>query len=161
MMHLITGNTGSGKTTYALQLKQDINGILFSIDHWNKTLFLDDKKATDGVDWFLERIQRSDTMIKSLVVQLETAGTPAVLDLGFAKKDRRAAFYAFAKANSIPYQLHFLDIKTETRKDRVQQRNVKKGETYQFNVSEADFEFMETWFEGLTDDELAMAKVIQ
>lgn len=161
MMHLITGNTGAGKTTYALQLKKELSGVVFSIDHWNKTLFLDDKKTTDGVDWFLERIQRSDAMIQSLVVQLEAVSTPTILDLGFAKMERREAFYAFAKANSIPYTLHFLDLDTETRKSSVLQRNIEKGETFQFEVSATDFEFMETWFEPPTDDEIKLAKIIR
>lgn len=37
MIHLIIGNTGSGKTTYANQLKAELNGVLFSIDKWNNT----------------------------------------------------------------------------------------------------------------------------
>ncbi len=160
MIHLILGNTGAGKTTYALSLKEQEQGVIFSIDHWNKTLFLDDKTSEDGVDWFLERIHRSDTMIQSLVVQLAAAGTPAILDLGFAKTARRARFYAFAKAYNIPFQLHFLDIPLETRKQRVKQRNQEKGATFQFEVSETDIEFMETWFEKPTPNELADAIII-
>ena len=35
MIHLIVGNTGSGKTTYSNKLKNEINAITFSIDKWN------------------------------------------------------------------------------------------------------------------------------
>lgn len=160
MIYLITGNTGAGKTTYSLGLKKSVNGILFSIDYWNKTLFLDDKQETDGVDWFLERIGRSDQMIQSLVLQLDEAGTPAILDVGFAKRDRRKRFYAFAKAHQIPYELHFLDIDKEVRKERILQRNQEQGETYEFDVSEDDFEFMETWFESPLEEELLNATII-
>lgn len=160
MIHIILGNTGAGKTTYGLSLKEKERGVIFSIDHWNKMLFLDDKTPEDGVDWFLERIQRSDTMIQSLVIQLAEAGTPAILDLGFAKKERREAFYAFAKAYNIPIQLHFLDIPSEIRKQRVVQRNQEKGATFQFEVSETDFDFMETWFERPTPKEVEDAIII-
>nr|WP_299684067.1 ATP-binding protein [uncultured Dokdonia sp.] len=160
MIHMILGNTGAGKTTYALSLRDKEQGVIFSIDHWNKTLFLDDKTPEDGVDWFLERIERSDTMIQSIVAQMATAGTPAILDLGFAKKERRDRFYAFAKAYNIPIQLHFLDIPLEIRKQRVMQRNQEKGETFQFEVSETDVEFMESWFEKPTPKELAHAHII-
>jgi tRNA A37 N6-isopentenylltransferase MiaA len=46
MIHLIVGNTGAGKTTYSNALRKKTNGVIFSIDKWNKTLFLADKKAT-------------------------------------------------------------------------------------------------------------------
>jgi predicted kinase len=160
MIHLILGNTGAGKTTYAQTLKEQLKGVIFSVDHWNKTLFLDDKKETDGVDWFLERIARGDAMIQSLVQQLEAAGVDSILDLGFAKASRRASFYAFAKAHNLPYQLHFLDIKKEIRRQRVVQRNTEKGATFQFIVSDTDFEFMETWFERPDTKELVDAKMI-
>ena len=32
MIHLIVGNTGSGKTTYSNELKRMTKGIIFSID---------------------------------------------------------------------------------------------------------------------------------
>jgi len=44
MIHILIGNTGAGKTTYALELKKKTKGIIFSIDKWNKSLFLADKK---------------------------------------------------------------------------------------------------------------------
>lgn len=50
MIHLIVGNTGSGKTTYSNELKSKNDGIIFSIDKWNNTLFLADKKPTDGLE---------------------------------------------------------------------------------------------------------------
>jgi predicted kinase len=94
------------------------------------------------------------------VNQLEEAGVDSILDLGFAKEERREDFYAFAKANSFNYQLHFLDITKETRRQRVVKRNTEKGDTFQFEVSKADFEFMETWFERPTDKELVGATLI-
>ena len=157
MIHLILGNTGAGKTTYAQTLKQKHQGVIFSIDHWNKTLFLPDKTPGDGVDWFLERIARSDAMIQSLVVQLEGAGVCSILDLGFAKKARRMAFYAFAKANNYDYKVHYLDIPKAQRRQRVIQRNREKGPSFQFEVSPEDFEFMETWFEAPQAKELQNA----
>lgn len=48
MIHLIVGNTGSGKTTYSRELKQKTNGVIFSIDKWNNALFLTDKNLLMG-----------------------------------------------------------------------------------------------------------------
>ncbi|GHC58067.1 AAA family ATPase [Ulvibacter litoralis] len=154
MIHLIVGNTGAGKTTYARELKKKTNGIIFSIDAWNNTLFLPDKKETDGLDWFLERIERAETLMQQLILQLHESRVDAILDLGLSKINHREKFRQFAIAHDIECKLHFLDIPKEVRKERVLQRNTEKGDTFEFEVTEENFEFMETWFERPTDDEL-------
>lgn len=160
MIHLIVGNTGSGKTTYANELKQNIKGVVFSIDQWNNTLFFPDKKETDGLDWFLERIDRVEAMIMQLIHQLETANTDAILDLGLSKFEHREKFRAFAQQYNYKYQIHFLDIPKATRLERVMQRNQEKGATYEFEVSQENFDFMETWFERPNEAELSQGIII-
>ena len=160
MIHLIVGNTGSGKTTYSLKLKSKNNGIVFSIDKWNKTLFLPDKKEGDGLAWFLERIDRAESIILGLVLQLESDGTDSILDLGLSKFEHRDKFRNFAKTNNFEIKLHILDISKENRKKRILQRNIAKGETFQFEVTDENFEFMENWFERPTDIELENAIII-
>ena len=142
MIHLIVGNTGSGKTTYANQLKRKNKGIIFSIDKWNKTLFLKDKKPNDGLEWFLERIERSEKLIMDLVKQLENANTDAILDLGLSKFEHREKFRNFANENGYELKTHFLNISKETRLERVMKRNEEKGATFEFEVSKENFDFM-------------------
>lgn len=153
-MHLVVGNTGSGKTTYSNQLKKEVKGVLFSIDKWNNTLFLKDKTETDGLPWFLERIERSEVLILDLILQLKDNNTDAILDLGLSKFQHREKFRSFAKTNAIEVKLHYLDIPKNTRKQRILNRNDEKGKTYEFEVTEADFNFMESWFESPTKSEL-------
>ncbi|WP_255518924.1 MULTISPECIES: ATP-binding protein [unclassified Aquimarina] len=147
MIHLIVGNTGSGKTTYSTELKSKTNGIIFSIDKWNKTLFLADKKKDDGLEWFLERIDRAEKMIMELVRQLENSKTDSILDLGLSKFEHREKFRKFAESNEYELKIHFLDISKETRWKRVMKRNNEKGATYEFEVTKENFDFMENWFE--------------
>ncbi|MEL0456617.1 ATP-binding protein [Flavobacteriaceae bacterium SZ-1-7] len=154
MIHLIVGNTGSGKTTYSNALKKKTNGIIFSIDKWNNTLFLADKKPTDGLEWFLERIERAEKMIMDLVKQLENSNTDSILDLGLSKFEHREKFRKFAKLNDFAIKIHFLDIPQETRLNRVMKRNTEKGETFEFEVSKENFDFMESWFEKPTEKEM-------
>lgn len=154
MIHLIVGNTGSGKTTYALQLKQQTKGIVFSIDKWNKTLFLPDKNDEDGLDWFLERIERSESIIQDLIMQLEYSNTDSILDLGLSKLSHREKFRHFAHQNNFQIQTHFLNISKEKRWAQIQKRNLEKGETFEFEVSKENFDFMEKWFEAPTQAEL-------
>ena len=136
MIHLIIGNTGSGKTTYSNELRKNNRGVIFSIDKWNNILFLPDKKMTDGLDWFLERIDRSEKMIMSLIEQLESSNTDSILDLGLSKFEHREKFRKFATDNGYKIKLHFLDISKEIRLKRVMNRNQEKGETFEFEVSQ-------------------------
>jgi predicted kinase len=154
MIHLIVGNTGSGKTTYSKKLKTEISGIIFSIDAWNNALFLPDKMGKDGLEWFLERIDRAESVISELIVQLESSGVDSILDLGLSKFSHREKFRKFASYNQFEVKMHFLDIPQDVRKERVLKRNNEKGETYEFEVTANDFEFMEGWFEKPNENEL-------
>jgi len=147
MIHLIVGNTGSGKTTYSNALKKRTNGVIFSIDKWNNTLFLPDKKPSDGLEWFLERINRAESIIMNLIEQLEYSKTDSILDLGLSKFEHREKFRVFADSNELKLTIHFLDISKKTRFNRIIKRNNEKGETYEFEVTSEYFEFMENWFE--------------
>lgn len=160
MIHLIVGNTGSGKTTYSNDLKKEINAIVFSIDKWNNILFMKDKTDNDGLEWFLERIERAELLILNLVIQLENANIDSILDLGLSKFEHREKFREFAKTNGFDIKFHFLDIPKEIRKQRILNRNVTKGVTYEFDVTKENFEFMEAWFEKPTNSELKNAILI-
>jgi len=161
MIHLIVGNTGSGKSTYSNELKSKTNGVVFSIDKWNNTLFLADKKPNDGLKWFLERIERSEKMIMDLVNQLENSKTDSILDLGLSKLEHREKFRKFADLNNYKLTTHFLNISKETRLNRVMKRNTEKGETFEFEVSKENFDFMENWFEKPTKKEMTGGIIIE
>lgn len=160
MIHLIVGNTGAGKTSYAQNLKLDTMGIVFSIDTWNKKLFFPDKREEDGLDWMLERIDRVEDIILEYILQLDIIGTDSILDLGLSKHKHREKFREFARKNQIPIKTHFLDVSKETRKQRVLERNNNKGETFQIEVTNQNFEFMEQWFEAPTEEEMFDGVVI-
>jgi len=154
MIHLIVGNTGSGKTTYAMALKEKTNGVIFSIDKWNNTLYLADKKPTDGLEWFLKRIERAEKIIMDLVGQLENSKTDSMLDLGLSKFEHREKFRKYAHLNGYKLKIHFLDITQDIRLNRVMKRNEEKGKTFEFEVSKEDFDFMENWFEKPNQKEM-------
>lgn len=161
MIFLITGNVGAGKSTYAAALKEKQSGVIFSVDQWNKELFFPDRTTDSGLDWFLERIERSEKIILDLVSQLEASSCNCILDLGLSKKAHRNKFIQFAKEHGYKYEVHFLDISAEIRRQRMLQRNINKGPTYQFEVTEENFNFMERWFEPLDETELQNAIVIK
>lgn len=160
MIHLIVGNTGAGKTSYSNALKIRTNGVVFSIDKWNNILFLPDKKSSDGLEWFLERIDRAEKIIIDLIQQLEHSKTDSILDLGLSKFEHREKFRKFAERNGFKLKIHFLNIPKKTRMERVMKRNNEKGETFEFEVTKENFDFMESWFENPTPLELKNGIII-
>lgn len=117
-------------------------------------MFLADKNPEDGLEWFLERIERAEEMILNLIKQLEFIETDSILDLGLSKFEHREKFRKFATVNQYKLKVHFLDISKETRLERVTKRNHEKGETYEFEVSKENFDFMERWFETPSQEEM-------
>ena len=134
---------------------------MFSIDNWNNTLFLADKKPKDGLEWFLERIERAEKMIMELIQQLENSKTDSILDLGLSKYEHREKFRTFANENGYKLKTHFLDFSKETRLRRIMKRNDEKGETFEFEVTKENFDFMESWFEKPTVEEIGDGIIIK
>lgn len=73
-----------------------------------------------------------------------------VLDFRFSKFLRYEKFRTLTKEHDLEITVHYLNIAKAIRKEHVIKRNTEKGTTFEFEVSDVDFEFMETWFEALT-----------
>jgi len=154
LIHIICGSTGAGKSTYALDLCSAIDGVHFSIDEWMVTLFWDDSPDPIESEWTMERINRCETEIWAMALQLTQYRVPSVLDLGFTTKDHRAKFAELAKEAELDVQLHFLDLPQPERWERVRQRNKKKGSTFQLEVDREMFNFVEDMWEPPEADEM-------
>jgi predicted kinase len=158
--HLICGSTGAGKTTYSRELGKKKSSFLFSIDQWMKSLFWMDSSSRPDLDWALERVGRCEDQIWLIAEQLLKSGIDVILDLGFSRKIQREKFYHLSSAVGVRSQLHFLNIPVEVRKRRVIERNKRKSETFEFEVNEETFLWMETYFETPKGEELERAIVI-
>jgi len=152
---MICGLTGAGKSTYAEQLRRDIGAVRFSIDDWNARLFFMDREPTSDFDWFYERVQRSCAQMRDTAEQVLDAGCPVVFDCGFTDCKERTIFYDWAATLNQRVLLHFVDVDTETRWSRVQQRNAERGATFALEVTREMFDFMEGIWQAPTPDELS------
>jgi len=159
-VHLIVGNVGSGKTTYAIALADRLDAIRFSLDEWMVALFGKDLTATVDLQWRLDRIDRIEEQIWSLVAQLGARGVDVVLDLGLAKKKHRDRQRARAATLGLCAKLHFLDVDLPTRVDRVRKRNAETRESFAFEVTDEMIRFMEGWFERPAAEELDGAEIV-
>jgi predicted kinase len=141
--HLICGPTGSGKTTYSLDLAQRLNAVRFSIDEWMINLFGKDRPEPLPADWVMQRVGRCEQQIGRVAAQCARAGVAVVLDLSFLQAGSRADFAAIAGQAGCSVALHLLDLPAEERWNRVQARNESRSKTYSLPVSQAIFDFME------------------
>jgi predicted kinase len=140
---IITGSTGAGKTSYAIDLAKRLGGVRFSIDEWMTTMFWMDSPNPIEFEWTMARIGRCEAQILEQVAALSALGVPSVLDLGFTRADHRARFASAATTMRATASLHWVDVPTDERWRRVQQRNAEKGETFAMTVDRDMFDFME------------------
>lgn len=154
-VHLICGQTGAGKSTYANVLRKDLGGVRFSIDEWNGRLFYVDRSPTADFEWFYERVQRSCAQMREVAEQVVNAGVSVVFDCGFTNLKERQIFYDWAEGLRLTTVLHFLDVPEDQRWLRVQRRNAERGDTYVIDVDRGMFDFMQTLWQAPDDKEMA------
>lgn len=160
IVHLITGPTGAGKTTYTLKLAQTQNAVHFSIDLWMQTLFHPDLPGEIRFEWMMERINRCEAQIWAVCRQLLARNTEVILDLGLSKFSHREKFRRLAAAENVPVRLHYVTAPQHVRRERVAHRNTHKPHTFAIEVTPEMFNFMEEWFEPPQGTELAGGVVV-
>ena len=156
-IHIVYGEQGAGKTTYAQQLADKEKATTFSIDEWMAELYTPDLPQPLDFTWIMERVKRCENRIGMIAIDIATNGGTVVLDLGFMKIEDRARFRSLARDNGLAVQLHFVTAARHLRRQRVLSRNNIKGETFSFGVSPQMFDFMETQFESPTSEESGLS----
>lgn len=148
VVHLVTGQTGAGKTSYARWLAEHEPALRYSIDDWMTRLFWMDSPAPIVFAWTMERIDRCETMIREQLAAVLGLGVSVVLDLGFTRRAHRRLFAEHAARLGAVPRLHWVDVHVDERWARVQQRNLERGDTYAMQVDRAMFDFMERQWEA-------------
>jgi predicted kinase len=152
--HLICGSTGAGKTRYAMALAERTKGVLLSMDEWMSVLFIPDRPNPPNLEWAIERTERCERQMWAVARQVIARGIDVVLDWGLSRvleRDRVRTWVAQAAAES---KLHYLDVGRDTRLRRVLERNRDRSVPHAFELTEAMFDQIESWFESPTEDEL-------
>lgn len=115
---LICGKICSGKSTYAVRLRQQGRAVLLSVDEVMLALF--GQHAGDMHDTYAARTQ--DYLLhKSL--ELVRMGTDVILDWGFWTREGRRSARAFYEKRGIGCELRYLDISEESWRARIEKRN--------------------------------------
>ena len=157
---IVTGPTGSGKTTYSISISKEIKAVRFSIDPWMQTLFSQDMTELDYA-WMIERVNRCYAQIWQVSEQILELEGKVVLDLGFTTKQERERFSVLAKNLGVDAEVHYLNAPKEIRKKRIEKRNSEKDpEVYSFEVTDFMFNFMEPKYEIPEQQELENGCII-
>ncbi len=155
---LVAGSTGAGKTTFAKFLVGDLGAIRFSSDEWMNHLYKPERLANAGFDWYWERIQRIETVMRGLGEQLILRSMPIVLDLGLSTRKHRHGWLAWVRMLGFEPWIFYVDVDGEERWDRVQARN-RAPHAASTHVTRAMFDFVEQRFESPTSEEGMLATV--
>jgi len=154
---LLVGNTGAGKSTFATELATLENAHVFAGDEWMNTLYMMERPEPMTYQWALERTQRIEAQILTETKKLLGLGISVVLDLGFFARSQRQRVQQELAKSSDAIVIHYFNVDKATRWKRVEERNARKTDTFQFQVTKQMFEYCETLFEPLDKNEQANA----
>lgn len=122
-LHLISGLPASGKTTYATELRKQVNGVLFNLDRWLITAFGRYSLPEVGQDEHTRRVLACRDLMWESASALLMRDVDVILDDGFFYREhrmRQAALAAEAGAETI---IHFVDIPLALVRQRLKRRN--------------------------------------
>jgi predicted kinase len=144
---LLCGLPGSGKTTLARQLAQEVPAVRLCPDEWMADL---------GIDLFDERARgRLERRFWSHAQDLLRLGQAVILEFGFWERSERDEKRLAARALGVPVELHHLDVPTDELRRRIEARN-GVGEASAAQITREMLEEYTKLFEAPTDNELAL-----
>ncbi|MDB4558631.1 ATP-binding protein [Amylibacter sp.] len=153
-IHLVCGCTGAGKSTYSFRLADELRGVRFAIDEWMERLHNADKPAELRFEWFYERVQRNCLQMRKMAQQIVPLGTPCIFDCGFTNSHERGIFVNWAQEHGFSVQLHYVDVPSDIRWQRVLKRNAEQAETFQFEVTREMFDGINAMWEPPSEKEM-------
>jgi predicted kinase len=158
-LHVIFGPSGAGKTTYAHAFARRERAVAFILDDWMARLFAPDMPQPLEYDWMIERVGRCEAQIWSTAAGVLATGTSVILDIGLMRRADRARVREIAEAAELLLQFHFVTASAVSRRARVAERNVIKGESFAIEVTPELFDFIEGVYEAPDPDELKGAVI--
>jgi predicted kinase len=152
-IYLIVGPVGAGKSTFVRQLCQNHAALPFTLDEWMAVLFSKDRPDSGVMDWYVERTARCIDQIWRHTERAIDIGIDVVLEIGLIQQNDRERLYERIDTAGYELTIYVLDAHRELRWERVQQRNVQKGETFSMEVSYPVFELANDLWEPLDEAE--------
>lgn len=147
-LHLICGKIASGKSTLARSLAADPGTILLQEDVLLSGLYAD--RLTSLSD-YVACSKKLRTTIEPHIVDLLRSGISVVLDFQANTIESRLWMRRLFETVECPHILHVLDVPDALCKERLRNRNASK--THEFQVSDAEFDRVSSYFQHPSDGE--------
>jgi predicted kinase len=144
---LVCGLPGSGKTTLAEQLAQEVRAVRLSPDEW--------KHAFD-IDYYDEEARvRLEERLWMLAQELLKLGQSVIMENGFWAREERDALRLAGRTLGAAVELHYLAASVEELWRRLELRNVEGGPGA-VPIKRTDLEHWPAQFEAPDAAELAL-----
>ena len=158
--HLISGLPCSGKTTYAVGLRADVNSVMFSLDRWLITSFGRYSIADVGHEEHVRRVLASRELIWHAASEFLRRGVDVILDDGFFLRENRMHVVNESQRVGADAKIHFIDTPVTVLRVRLEERNARLPR-YNFWIGPDTLEAFVGLFEVPTDDEGAKLVVVR
>jgi predicted kinase len=159
-LHLISGLPASGKTTYASRLRQQVNGVMYSLDRWLITAFGRYSLPVVGQDEHTRRVIACRELIWDSAAELLQRSVDVILDDGFFYREHRMRHVALAAGVGASTTIHFVDTPLAQVRERLERRNANLP-TYNFHIDPATLEGFLAMVERPAPDEGAEIVVVR
>lgn len=144
---LICGLPGSGKTTLAKQLAEDLQAVRLSPDEWKHAL---------GIDYYDEDARvRLEARLWQLAQELLGLGQSVIMENGFWARSERDELRLAGRALGVTVQLHYLAAPVQELWRRLERRNAD-GKPGAAPINRGDLEKWAARFEAPDTVELAL-----
>lgn len=144
---LICGLPGSGKTTLARQLAQQVRAVRVSPDEWKHAL---------GIDYYDDEARvRLESRLWQLAQELLTLGQSVIMENGFWAREERDELRLTGRALGAVVELHYLEAPIEELWRRLELRN-EEAEPGAVPIERGDLERWAARFEAPDAVELAL-----
>lgn len=144
---LICGLPGSGKTTLARQLAQEVRAVRLSPDEWKHAL---------GIDYYDEEARvRLEARLWLLAQELLVLGQSVIMENGFWAREERDGLRLAGQTLGATVELHYLQAPVEELWRRLELRN-KEFKPGAVPINRSDLEKWAAQFEAPDAAELAL-----
>ena len=151
-LHLISGLPASGKTTYATELRRQVDGVLFGLDRWLITLFGRYSIPVVGQDEHTRRVLACRELMWEAASELLKRSVDVILDDGFFYREHRMRHVALASEVGSESVIHFIDTPLDQVVVRLARRNADLPR-YNFHIDPATLEGFLAMIERPSPDE--------